>query len=77
MLRNLQNSSWHFWASLGLMTAGATLSTALAVKAEVVSSSAFSLLQTQSSSWRSMTVEEEAQAGNYILNSPLGIAALN
>lgn len=77
MLRNLQNPGRYFWASLGLMTAWATLSTPIVVQAEVVSSVALPLVQAQSSSWRSMTAEEESQAWDYILNSPLGIAALN
>jgi hypothetical protein len=77
MLRNPQNPSRHFRAGLGLIAVWATFFTTLAVKAEVVSSSASPLKQTQVSSWRSMTAEEEAQAWDYLLNSPLGIAALN
>lgn len=33
--------------------------------------------QSQSQQWRRMTPKEQAQAWEYILNSPLGIAALN
>lgn len=33
--------------------------------------------QLESDEWRKMTEEEEEQIWNYILNSPLGIAALN
>ncbi|MGB3557675.1 MAG: hypothetical protein WBF52_07055 [Geitlerinemataceae cyanobacterium] len=77
MLRNLQHLGQYFRVGLGIVTAWATLSTPIAVKAEVVSSVALPLAQAQSSSWRSMTPEEQTQAWDYILNSPLGIAALN
>jgi len=33
--------------------------------------------ETQKQQWRRMTTEEEAQTWQFILNSPLGIAALN
>jgi hypothetical protein len=77
MLRNSQNLSRHFWVNLGLIAVWATISTSFAVKAEVGSRSVFPLERVQASSWRAMTAEEETQAWDSILNSPLGIAALN
>jgi len=43
----------------------------------VQNSSSIEVSQASDSNWRRMNADEESETWNYILNSPLGIAALN
>lgn len=56
---------------------GMVIASCSAAKTLETSKKAPQLSQSQSQQWRRMTPKEQAQAWEYILNSPLGIAALN
>lgn len=58
-------------AAVGVVIASCTTATSEASEKAPQNS------QSQSQQWRRMTSKEQAQAWEYILNSPLGIAALN
>ncbi|HIK32072.1 MAG TPA: hypothetical protein IGS17_10190 [Oscillatoriales cyanobacterium M59_W2019_021] len=77
MLRNLQIPGKFAGIAFGLVAGSGAILPALTARSEIVSPSAVRLSHTSAPSWRVTTAEEDTQIWNYILNSPLGIAALN
>lgn len=77
MLRNLQILGKLAGIAFGLVVGSEAISPTWAANPEMVSRSAVWLSQFSAPSWRGTTAEEDTQIWDYLLNSPLGIAALN